>query len=459
MLQKIRSFLSSPQYYYAFGLWILLWDLLSADSAAKYGVNLMLGAIGVMVSVGVIGVVLFLTDDLSPALFSVLAITLLAARLYNSFVMFTQTIAWVTFPMGSVCAVGFLYFLFKNRKPISIGKSFWGIVAVTVAVTLGGLGKLPWSHYFSAIYYVIFLGVGMLFIYLVLRSQFAAQAKNGVDIRRRFALMFTVLGGLTVLMSLRSFVWDLPQILQDMAVPDWKFRNNYSSMLMIAFPAPLYFAKKHRAFVLLSAGMYLSMLILGSRGGLMLGTVEFFLCLVFLTVADKKYRWVYGSIVLVCIAAGVLASGLVLQYFSSRTGGGLISSGEQRARLLLRSFEDFKHAPNFGQGLGYRGNYDIYHPKMGAMAWYHMMLPQIYAGLGCVGILAYGYQAVQRFWMTAKSKSWENWVLYLCFFGLFLMAQVNPGEFVPIPYEVIAVSVFILFEIAEENREHATKQE
>lgn len=439
-MTRVRAFLSSPKFLIAFGVLTLIFDVAGALSRVA-------GGVAVMVCVGILGVVLLLTDDLTPVLGGVLFITLLAAKLYDSFVLFTQTLFWVTIPIGVFTVGAFLWHMIRFRRPLRAGRSLPGLIAVTAAVTLGGLGHISFSDYCFALYYVVFLGVGMIFIYLVLRSHLLARQEAGADLRREFATLFCILGVLTALMTLRAFLWDLPTILQTHSVPDWKFRNNFSSLLMMSYPATLYFAKKNHKFLLLGLGMYLSMILLGSRGGLFLGTIEFGICLIFLAVTDKKYRWWYVGFLAAGVAVGAVAAGFVLQYFSSRTGGGLISSKEQRARLLVRSVTDFTSSPIFGQGLGYKGNFDIYHPKNGAICWYHMMIPQIFGGLGLVGVLGYGYQFISRLRMAIQSRSYESWVLYLSYAGLFLMGQVNPGEFCPIPYEAFAVTVFIILEL------------
>lgn len=244
--------------------------------------------------------------------------------------------------------------------------------------------------------------------------------------------------------------------------------------MIIAMPAPLMFVKKRRWMMVLPLLIYVAMVLLGSRGGLFMGAAEYVCCLIFISVADRKYRLVYISAIVVFAVILAASSGLIFDYFSSRTGGGLVDiggigqvgtseaqegsadaegigteggeTGEQRVRLLIRSVEDFLDAPIFGQGLGYKGNYDIYKPKTGAMGWYHMMIPQIIGSMGIVGVLAYGFQLFNRLKLVLKSKRYDAWVLFVCYLGLLMMSQVNPGIFCPLPYELLAVMIFILIE-------------
>ena len=42
-------------------------------------------------------------------------------------------------------------------------------------------------------------------------------------------------------------------------------------------------------------------------------------------------------------------------------------------------------------------------------------------------------------------------VLFLCYGGLLLMSQTNPGEFCPFPYEMLAVMIFVIIETRKEK--------
>ena len=75
-----------------------------------------------------------------------------------------------------------------------------------------------------------------------------------------------------------------------------------------------------------------------------------------------------------------------------------------------------------------------------------MMIPQIIGSMGICGILGYGIQLAVRIWLTIRKYSTFVLTLALSYFGLFMMSQVNPGEFCPIPYGLIAVILFIMIE-------------
>lgn len=467
-MEKLRRFLITEKFFIAFAVLAFIIDLVTTPSTFAL-------ACGILFLAVIIGVILIVSEDLMPFLASMLITALMATRCYNGYHIFMKApLIFVTIPVG-IFVIGALVYNFVHfRRKVTPGRSLRGILAVAVAVTLGGIGRISAADYFSAAYYVFFLGIGMVVLYFVMKSRF--YEREEYNVREKFAAVLCVMGLFAAALTLKSFLMDIGTIIELGGVPDWKFRNNFATFMIIAMPAPLMFVKKRRWMMVLPLLIYVAMVLLGSRGGLFMGAAEYVCCLIFISVADRKYRLVYLSAIVVFAITLAASSGVIFDYFSSRTGGGLIDTGgiidmetseggedsatadgtagegekkekgEQRVRLLIRSVEDFLDAPIFGQGLGYKGNYDIYKPKTGAMGWYHMMIPQIIGSMGIIGVLAYGFQLFNRLKLVLKSKRYDAWVLCVCYIGLLMMSQVNPGIFCPLPYELLAVMIFILIE-------------
>ena len=85
------------------------------------------------------------------------------------------------------------------------------------------------------------------------------------------------------------------------------------------------------------------------------------------------------------------------------------------------------------------------------MAWYHMMVPQVIGSMGLIGVFAYGYQIIGRSKLILQNKSTWSLCLGLSYLGILLMSQVNPGEFCPLPFELLTVLLFILQEYRLED--------
>lgn len=468
-LQSVRRFLNGRLFLVVFAAFVFLIDILTSFPALKDSSDVMLSQapevllkqqlqVSCVLFLCVLnGLVLLFCDEIIPFLASGLMTVLFASKSYDCYHLFMgRPMIFVTVPVFvfvvSALIVNFSRFYIKNKdaRRLTVGQSFWGIAAVTVAVTLGGLGKISFADYFSAIYYVIFLGVGMIALYFVFRSRFTHREEY--DLAEKFAEVLIIVGLCAALLAAKSIFFSLEDILLKKNVPEWKFRNNYSTFLMICMPAPLMFAKRHRYPIFLSFIMFGIMSLLGSRSGLFLGAVEFGCCLLFLIATDRQNRNLYIIVTLACAAALIFLGGKVMTYFSSRyLGFSPIEQGEQRMRLAEASIRDFFDAPIFGQGLGFKGNFNIYTPKKGAMAWYHMMIPQIIGSMGFVGIIAYGFQIINRVYIAILKSNYNSFVLFLCYGGLLLMSQTNPGEFCPFPYEMLAVMIFVIIETRNEQ--------
>ena len=121
-------------------------------------------------------------------------------------------------------------------------------------------------------------------------------------------------------------------------------------------------------------------------------------------------------------------------------------TGDARYKMMLEAIEKFKKNPLVGFGIL---DDDIYYggyKKKGSMAWYHMMIPQVVGSMGLVGIAAYGFQFVGRAKLIFKNPTLWSLCLGVSYFGILSMSQVNPGEFCPLPFELLTVLLFILQE-------------
>jgi hypothetical protein len=85
-----------------------------------------------------------------------------------------------------------------------------------------------------------------------------------------------------------------------------------------------------------------------------------------------------------------------------------------------------------------------------------MYFPQIFASMGLVGFFAYLLQILLRSTLIFRRKKGPvRSTLGLSYIGLFLMSQLNPGEFCPFPYAVMAIAVFVMLEQLEETERTA----
>ena len=398
-----------------------------------------------------------LTDAMYPAVLLCVFVT----RCYNSAALFIEKIPYCVPIVLAIIA----HFIIYKRK-WRIGRSFFGLCAVALSVTLAGLGTIPPSDYFagSALYYVFGLGVGMILFYLLVKANFTEE--SGREVARIMYLM-----GLFACFCVLRFYFEAYDSLEAVnKLVVFQSSNNLATFLMIAMPFPLFYSSKRYFDVISVFLIYVCVFLTGSRGGLLMGTVEFVIIFVAFAAFDKRHLLNRIFYMLIAVSFTVvifenlpeLAAFFRFKIKPSDGGSSILgyiialkdyffSEQDARLKLLDRMVADFKANPIFGVGLGYTGNEDLYRPKDGAMNWYHMWFAQVIGGLGSLGIVCYGYQLIDRIIIFFKNMNLLNFTLIMSYMGLFIMSQVNPGEFCPIPYAALAVTFFIIMEKKEDD--------
>lgn len=429
--------------------------------------------IGVVFFVGLLAVILLVCEDIMPTLLPFLLLCTFATNCYNSFNLFIGYAIYA--PIVVLCAI--YHFVFYRTK-ISSGYSFLGIGAVSLAVCLGGIGDFDLEEYMSGAYYLFGLGLGMMVAYLIMRSKYFMY--RSYDFKKKFCFVMLLVGALCVSMVIVGYSrveWKLGFSLElelGRETLEWHVlkarsyhygvlpgfsRNNICTMLMFAMPFPLFMAREKGKdwMAIFTPLMYAAITVSTSRGGLLLGGVEFVACCLY-WIFEGKNRWARFGI---CAAAGVtvliIFGGMILEVFETRIIKGDQSS-DYRMKMIKQAFENFFERPVFGAGIldddiAY-GEFN----KKGTMAWYHMMIPQIIGSMGLLGVVAYCYQFIGRTRLALRDKTSWSLCLGLSYFGILLMSQVNPGEFCPLPFELFTVLLFILQEYRLEKPKFALWQ-
>jgi hypothetical protein len=320
------------------------------------------------------------------------------------------------------------------------------IMLVSVSVTLGGLGFLSKSEYFNLVsfYYVFGLGFGMLIIYVIFNTYL--NAPRDYQIKDKFTDIMLYTGLFAVFMILEYYAVNIPQVIATKGILYMQWRNNISTFLLLVMPFAAFKSVKKPSYIFLSLIFYLSILLTGSRGGLIFGLIELLMSISVLISIDKRHRWTF-----VAIGMGIFfAIALFFQDFYGffdETFDRLIlgiSGEEKEVRVLLfeRAFQDFYKNPIFGTGLAYMGNRDIHPSAAFALCWYHCEPLQIMGSLGLVGIAAFSIQGISRIIQFVRKRTVFNITLLVSYIGLEMMSLVNPGILCPVPYLLI-ITMFL----------------
>lgn len=409
---------------------------------------------GAILFVFIISIYLAVFDDLISAMLPFLLLCTFTLKCYDSFDTFFAY-KWAAVP----AALAVIFHFTHYKKHVTIGENFTGVCAVAVAVTLGGLLSISAEDYFraAALYHVFGLGIGMVIGYLALRA--SLQGRPVGQSSKRFAVFMYLWGAFAVYMVLQFIFISKGSVAETGELPYFQWSNNIATVLMLAMPFPFYFALGNPTHLIPGYLTYLAVLLSGSRGGILFGTAEIIIITVYVIFASKcrSTRWI--AVGTATLAAAVLYKNLLgladLLNVSSITEG-LIESGEARVVLIKRSIEDFKSNVLFGRGLGYTGNTDAYDPKKGALGFYHMMIPQIIGSMGLCGVIGYLWQFILRVRTVIRRITPYTLCLFISYLGVFMMSQVNPGEFVPLPYSLTSVALFVIMEMHPDLRKNVS---
>jgi len=321
-LNKFRQFLISRTFMIFTAIIGAMFVFLQAEVA------------GVAFFVLLMSFLLVVCDDILTTTLPFLLLCVSVLQCYDSFDTFIKFAFIAPIPIAAL-----IFHFVAYRRNFVVGKTLWGILAVSVAVTLGGIGSISASEYFSgsSIYYILALGFGMAGVYMLIKSQI--HKRDDYDIREKFVDIMYIMGLFACFQLLEIYYERLtPEILtfkglveNDLCIPfskmlrfaflfehDGKMAyclqpgNNISTFIMMALPFPLYRAlsgkkdvsKLHLLSILLMA---LCVFLSKSRGGLVMGSFALVLCSVFAIFYEKKVIWkcVFATVPIAAISAVV----------------------------------------------------------------------------------------------------------------------------------------------------------
>lgn len=342
----------------------------------------------------------------------------------------------------------FIFHLIAFPPKIKLNKFFYTTLAVAIAITLGGLFYLSASEYFTmpALYYVFGLGFGMVLIYLVLQADIPYDKAK---ISEYFAKMMVGIGVLGIAMVTSHYIRNIE--LMELSIRRFlvsmQWGNNLSNNLLLSMPFTFYLATRGKNSVfyfVLGTLQYFAMVLTFSRGGMIFSSMIFPFVILVTFIVARKDRWKLVITFLVIIGLMALAYYLWLSPIFENLAEMLeVKENEARVNLYRLAWQNFREHPIFGTGLAYDGGM-YYRPEAWCIYWYHSTIFQIVGSLGIVGLIAYGYQEIVRFFTLINVKSAFNLFVLLSFAGFAGYSMVNVGYFVPLPFVAMMIHIFIV---------------
>jgi hypothetical protein len=382
-------------------------------------------------------------SDVLSLLLPFLLFCLLSTHFYQDY-----SVLLAQWPLFALAAAAFGLHCFLYPAPRRGGEMTKPLLAVSAAILLGGLGSISAREYFApvSLYYVLGLGPGMLAVYVFARSQLGRR--RSYNVLARFLGMLYYAGVFTGFVVLEVYLEHMPAFLRSFTVPYFSYRNFCATILLTALPAALLPADGGKARWGGLAFLYASLLFTGSRSGLLFGTLLLAACLVWFyrRHPESRRRFRRWAAAVGIPALALLAFAVPTLFASRMEDGSLISAKDSRVTFFVQGIRDFLSSPVFGKGLGYMGNSRIFIGVSGSMVWYHNLAAQILGSLGLVGAAAYGWLYFTRARLLLTRRGGEVPVAALAAAGMLLVSMTNPGEFCPLPNELIMAALFAVVE-------------
>ena len=450
MMSKIRHFLTSHAFL-PFPLLFGMIGLLGGD---------MIKIVSMLANAYLVTLVLFLSDDLLPALLPAFCVITVGVTLLDRLEVVVPYI-----PLAIPVVVAFVFHLIRHSHRPRVGYSLVGLIVTSAAVLISGIGTHPSTRDYTsgaAIYHLIGLSVGLIILYLLFAV--CRPPKRNYDPIHYFLAVLTVLGVLCAAVVFDGLLeWMIETLNTSAEEINWSpkayfddimYRNTISTLAVMCIPAAFYMAKRAKrivsqsGFFLIGLIIYLGAVLTFARTALIFGSILLLICFVYYFWG--RDAWTAKSINLALLLISLVVLLIIFwEPFSSilhaRLPKGWLSTREARMSLMIRSFDDFRAHPFFGIGITSTANSDIYSAQH-CICWYHLYFPQIWGSMGLAGIVAYTVQFILRAKLVFTKPDIHSIALGLVYLGLFLYSQTDPGEFAPIPYAVLIIPLFMLLE-------------
>jgi len=429
-LEKIRAAMYSG--YFSFGLFVL---------AGFFAVTQALEA-GLVVFVVLICAVLVLSDEFAPVLLPGFLLMTFMTKSPGDF----EKMVGLTY-LAALFVPALLIHMILYRKKPSAGKALYGLLAVSVAVTFGGLGAISAREYFSAasLYRVIFLGFGMAAIYVFLSGAIRNDGRKKLE--DFFSRLFFAVALFGCFMVLAHYAVNYRELIETGRALPFRWRNAVATMMMATMPFAFYLSLKKYAYLWTGILIYAGMLLTGSRGGIIFGSVQFLLCMVYVIVYDQKNRKrniITFSVIVLLI---LVFTGRIYTFLFKTPERLVDESTSRRWKLVHAAVRNFKESPLFGKGLAYTGNAsDIYKPKKFFLLLIESSPFQIISSFGILGIIAYSFSLFNMGQVLLAKRSSFGIAVALGVLGLEMMSLVNTGIFSPFPFAFMLTLFLVLAE-------------
>ena len=358
----------------------------------------------------------------------------------RDFSVFSSPVCYVVLALAALAIIA--HFFIYPIKKIFIGKLFFPLVAVSVALFLGGIFSEHESTYFNGIVTMVSVGPVMLFAYFWF-SQYICPPKDF----RLTNYIFSVFTFVGVCCFIEIYAHVLIHIKDNgelfYHVLGWGNINSAGTLLLLALASCSYliFYGKHRLrnviFLIL---IYAAIFSTGSDGVTGIAVI-FTPIIMFFTITSGKLKsnkyQVFVKICTALLSAIILAALVIilldkqnelLDYVLIK-----LSNDNRRTELYLEAWDLFKKYPIFGVGQGYSPTESFLQYSFTITYNFHSSIVHVLATMGIVGAATYVYYFIARYRILMHQHLPVNLFAYFAFTMFEIYAAIDTAEFSPIP--------------------------
>ena len=332
---------------------------------------------------------------------------------------------------------------------------FWGIAALSVGFMLSGLF---YSHY-TVLNFVYGLALSAVIIgfYIFCCGNINISEKSFVKIAYYFIALFAAAA---IILSVTYLTYDGlvvdGKVYREKLIFGWGTYNQMGLLLSMSIPSWFFLAGKHKygIFFLLGGLANLTFAFLSmSRQAMLMGTVIFIACCVWLLLWDKgKKRIINVSVMSGMVVVLIIFSAIFHQkvgtFFSSLLAS--ITNGSGRLQLWKTGFDNFLSKPLFGVGfydptagkgeVGFiTGELSSIIPRM-----CHNTVFQLLSSCGLVGLITYVVHRTRTVISLVNNLTHERVFVFMTMCVILLVSLLDNHIFYFMTTIIYAVLISLL---------------
>lgn len=387
-------------------------------------------------------------EDMTP----IIPLLFCVIMLFRSLATASKTATFIILAPAVLCV---LIHVFKYRYTPNLGKLFFPLIGVTIALFIGGINSYYVSDYLRGLPTMISIGPGLIIVYLFFLNYI--RPPKGVNLKTylcKCVILMTLFACFEAAFSLYNY-----KILKNtLFVPyelGWSNINNVGTLILLSVPLCFYLLVKTKKIV---PYFMLSMVFLGYAFMINSSAALFFLVLSLPVLfiysylkLPKQKRLILRNCIFsfVAIATAIIFIVLATNFAAMERYIEVLMSYSGRESLYNKAVELIKEHPILGVGFGYHNAGSSMDFKFENLRIYnfHCTFLQVLASMGIVGMFAYVFYYIQRIRIFTEKDTRFSKFAFISFLLFSFHGIFDTCEFNMIPLLIVLTLILVVVEV------------